>query len=273
MKLTTNSGENIERDQNISKKNWIILTIFLLYIFGIYAVFNNTTGMFFAQDSANSPIEKEIFSDPDNSAVLVNNTAANTEPVTGNYNESLEEGKKDTFENNGRMYEKVIDQDGSVSYKDVFTGRNVKKIVTSEGEIYGQIIRGVVGSRYFEVETDGKRLPDYKFVCGGAGEERFNEAGLGEVYYKYNIHDTITEKFNTDGKPGYDKVKVYILQTGGFDMSILDAEDGLLVYEGVHINNWDSLDYIGRCYHLNDEKWIKYISDDVRNGCIKDLSK
>jgi len=47
----------------------------------------------------------------------------------------------------------------------------------------------------------------------------------------------------------------------------------VLVYDGAVVGLWDSIDYIGRCYHLNDEKWIKYISDGVRNGCIKDLSK
>ncbi len=145
-----------------------------------------------------------------------------------------------------------------------------EKVMTSDGEIYGTILKFPGGGDGdIRVDTDGDGYPDYYRDKSAGSKSYFEDKGLLDVYEKYG-GSMIIEKFNTNGKSaradadymigedgaGYDNVKVFI--NGERDKNnVYIPGSGVLVYDGgIQEGASGALSYINMCTIAKKDKNI-----------------
>ena len=150
-----------------------------------------------------------------------------------------------------------------VEYTDPKVVDTRSTVMTSNGLIKGTVVKES-GDHYKIVEIDGERLPDYEFVLYPAWEKVYEKKGLWDILNKYDIKNHAIEKFNTDGKPGYDNVKVFINVKRGIDGNYDIQNTGTIVYDG-EMRNSEAINYISLCLHPDAKK---VFSEERRKDCI-----
>ncbi len=261
-----NSVTNIKDDKKSfleRHKKGIIISTAILAIFGAWAAGQDNTvnnNSYLDNQANNSPTGNILDNIPNNGQT----TNTHTVDYTVDYTD--DDQIIDTIKDN-KDKKPVVEKKPIVDIRE--------KVMTSDGEIYGKVLKSWGGG--LEVDTDGDGYLDYyrHIDAMKSTREALEKKGLSdfcdEYCGEYGIN-TVIEKYNTDGQRGIDEVRVYF--NGERDENgNWKPGTGVEVYKGMGVGTWGAMAYIGRCSHLNDEKWEKYISDDVRKGCIKDLSK
>ncbi|MFH1127619.1 MAG: hypothetical protein V1718_05920, partial [archaeon] len=218
-------------------RSFVFVGVFVVFLLGFVGVAGNNAGWFDGAMSDGSDGAADVTSDQE----YTDKPASGDEPVKT----------------------KTVVEDPVVEYTDPKVVDTRETVMTSNGEIKGTVV-DKAGIGYIVVELDGERLPDYEFVLDPAWESVYEKKGLWDVFKKYDIKNHAIEKFNTNGKPGYDKVKVLINVKMGSDGKYDIQNSGMIVYDG-EIRNSEAINYISLCLHPDAKK---VFSEERRKDCI-----
>ena len=235
-KITEDDINSLTKDGKKSKRNKALAIFSGLFILGAagFVAYSDNPVDNSPEDSYNSPTGDILDKIPDNNAI-------------GQTVKDFDNYVKKHVDTVKPVVEPVVEDKPVVDKRE--------KVMTSEGEVYG-IVDSWGGG--LDVKIDGDGYPDYYRQMRGTWKVIFEDKGLLDVYEKYNIKNTVIEKFNTDGKKGYDNVKVFINGEENIPRS------GVLVYDGVHVEDWGVFDYIGTCFK---EKAFDLRPNEITNGC------